>query len=54
MQSVFHSTRILPKVSFRLLRNTIRLNSTLSILAALKTDHADINKAYQVCYDLLR
>jgi len=53
MQSVYRSTRILPQLSHRLFRNTIRMDSTSSISAAIKSDHADINKAYEVCYDLM-
>ncbi|CAF2915260.1 unnamed protein product [Rotaria sp. Silwood2] len=47
MQSVLRSTRILPQLSCRILCNTIRMDSTSSISAKLKTDHQDINTAYQ-------
>jgi len=50
MQCIIRSTRVLPQLSYRLLCNTIRMDSTSTISAAIKNDHADINKAYEVCY----
>jgi hypothetical protein len=49
MQCVFCSTRVLPQLSYRLLYNIIRMASTSMISAVIKNDHADINKAYEVC-----
>lgn len=52
MQSVLRSTRILPQLSFRLASIVVRMDSTSSITSAIKQDHAEINTAYQVCYNL--
>lgn len=54
MQCLIQSSRILPSLSYHFIRNTIRMDSTSSIMAAIKADHADINKAYDVCTDLIR
>lgn len=48
MQSILRSSYILPQLSLRLVRNTIRMESTSSISAVIKKDHEDIANAYQV------